>query len=125
MINKKSVFGDWVEQYLPDSTVINAKAKQEGLPEIRTDGHIEASLDVHGMTSAECKVVVLSFLKMAKKNRLRKILIVHGKGLNSEKGGVLGPLVSSILSRHPDIVRFHAAAPRLGGSGAVLVHIKI
>lgn len=123
MINKTSVFGDWLENYLPDSSVISAKS--EARRDVITDGPIDASLDVHGKTAEECKVLVLSFLKMARKNKLKKILIIHGKGLNSKKGSVLGPLVAGILTRHPDIRRYHAAAPRLGGNGAVLIYLKV
>jgi DNA-nicking Smr family endonuclease len=62
----------------------------------------------------------------AKARRLRQVLIITGRGLNSgAQGPVLRGVVQSWLERNgaPYLRRFSWAPPRLGGDGAIWVEL--
>ncbi len=81
----------------------------------------EDEIDLHGKTTVEAEHLLKDFIKQSKKNGLRKILIIHGKGNHSKSGPVLGTWVKHYLESsslcgetgHPD--------KRDGGSGATWV----
>ena len=86
---------------------------------------IEDELDLHGLTVAEARPLLVAFLDHAGRNGLRHVRIIHGKGLRSEqRGGVLKGLVASWLMQREDVLAFHEAPQRDGGSGAVLVLLR-
>ena len=45
---------------------------------------VQKSIDLHGMISAEAKAYVIQFIAECKKNNVRCVRIVHGKGFNSK-----------------------------------------
>jgi DNA-nicking Smr family endonuclease len=85
-------------------------------------------LDLHGMTSEEAEVALFRGFETCKKNGIKKMLIIHGKGLHSgvSEGGVLKNLVRGNLEgRYNSLVRHYAPAlPRDGGEGATLAILK-
>ena len=62
------------------------------------DGHIEATLDLHGCYSGEAGSHVRSFLvSNSRKHSGKGIYLITGKGRGSSNGPVLKPLVGRLL----------------------------
>ncbi len=85
---------------------------------------IDALLDLHGHRQHEAIVELESFVKYAIKSHSRMLLIIHGKGFNSQSEAVLRPLVQHWLSEQNSILGYCPAQPRDGGSGASYVYLK-
>ena len=86
---------------------------------------VQDSLDLHGNTSEAARKLLQLFLQEATGRGLRCVLVIHGKGLNSQDGeGVLRKLTRHWLTQHPQVLAFCNAQPRDGGSGAVVVLLK-
>jgi len=123
--SSKPDFSDWLENYLPDRESLHAK--QGALPLRRKDveeAPITARLDIHGMVRAEADRRVRCFVRDARKEGHRRVLIIHGKGSNSQGPAVLGPMVRQILNGHPDVLGLENPPERLGGKGAVVVLLR-
>lgn len=91
-------------------------------------GHwaIQAELDLHGMTSDEARACLIGFLDECKQLGLRCVRVIHGKGLSSRnREPVLKLKTASWLMQRPEILAFCQARPMDGGSGAVIVLLKV
>ena len=91
-------------------------------------GHwpVQDSLDLHGNNSDAARKLLQEFLHEAAQCRLRCVLVIHGKGMNSRGGeGLLRKLTRHWLAQHPDVLAYCDAPPRDGCSGAVLVLLKV
>lgn len=83
---------------------------------------IQDELDLHGMTAAEARAGLRSFLATAQSRRFRCVRIVHGKGLRSGPAGpVLKISVNRWLRQWDAVLAFCSAPTRDGGTGAVYV----
>ena len=83
------------------------------------------SLDLHGHNSDAARKLLQEFLHEATQRGLRCVLVIHGKGLNSQGGeGILRKLTRHWLTQHPGVLGFCNASPKEGGGGAVLVLLK-
>ncbi len=86
---------------------------------------IEAQIDLHGLTAAQAGAYLDEFLQECHNNQTRVALMVHGKGYRSKDGQ---PVIKTQLNRWlrecPQVLAFHSAQPRDGGSGAVYVLLK-
>ena len=88
----------------------------------RTHWVIQDDLDLHGMTSEEAALATAAFIAEARKNGLRCVRIVHGKGLRSRgREPVLKGRIRKLLTRRDDVLAFVEPRPHHGGSGAVVV----
>jgi DNA-nicking Smr family endonuclease len=90
-------------------------------------GHwvIQDELDLHGLTAAEAKVLMVEFLHHCARNGLRCVRIIHGKGLRSKnREPVLKRKVANWLMQRDEILAFCQARRTEGGSGAVVVLLK-
>lgn len=84
----------------------------------------EATLDLHGLTRDEAWTQLDLFISECKRRKLRKVLIVHGKGNHSPDAPVLSAVVRNFIERdyrlgasgHPD--------KNEGGRGATWVVLK-
>lgn len=88
---------------------------------------IDYELDLHGMTQERAVRALHTTLKRCRRNGMRSVLVIHGRGLHSsEDGAVLRDLVRAEISHAlADIARnYKAAPPRLGGSGATIVYLR-
>lgn len=87
----------------------------------------EATLDLHGMRANEAERELVRFIRAQHRRGVRRVLVVHGKGLHSDAGGpVLGDVAVEVLSKGgaaPVVEAFVTASPELGGSGALLVEL--
>lgn len=85
---------------------------------------VDAVLDLHGLTAAAALESLRDFFRTASDRGLDKVLVIHGKGLHSEEGPVLGKTVRRFLETSPLAGRNGPADRRSGGSGAVWVLIR-
>ena len=95
------------------------------LKKLRQGKHpIEHSLDLHGMTAIEARNALLEFLGECEALGLRHVIIVHGKGFRSKDKPVIKPLVNRWLREVDNVLAFHSAQAKDGGSGAVYILLK-
>jgi DNA-nicking Smr family endonuclease len=90
---------------------------------------IEARLDLHGLTQAEAHRELIAFLRRARSQGARVVLIITGKGGETGGGGrgVLRRQVPEWLMSHPlrnDVVAIEPAGIGHGGEGALYVHLR-
>jgi len=85
---------------------------------------IEAELDLHGYRQHEAIEELKVFLQHALNDRVRTIIIIHGKGYRSRSESILRPLVQNWLSQQPDVLAYCPAQPRDGGNGASYVYLR-
>ena len=86
---------------------------------------IEYELDLHGYTVVEAKTAISEFIDDCKKQNIRYVHIIHGKGYRSDqKIPVLKTHVAYWLPQHPDVLAFSSAQPKDGGTGAIYVILK-
>ena len=99
--------------------------QKQTLRQLRRERSYDATLDLHGLTTAEARRLLAGFLLESRANDRRRVLIIHGKGLGSESGeGVLKTSVASWLTQWEDVLAFHEAPPASGGGGAVVVLLR-
>lgn len=84
---------------------------------------LEGRLDLHGMTKAEAKASLESFILRCQRQGRVWVLVITGKG-SITKVGVLRTLVPQWLNQSPFISSFAKAKPQDGGDGALYVRIK-
>ena len=86
---------------------------------------IEEELDLHGYTVNEAKVAIQDFLYECKRQHIRYIRIIHGKGYRSnQKIPVLKTHIAYWLPQLNDVLAFSSARPSDGGTGAIYVILK-
>ena len=85
----------------------------------------EASIDLHGLTQEEAWRALNDFVSAAKHRGLKKILIIHGKGIHSPGGqSALASLVHKFVQYDLRLGASGSADNKNGGSGATWVFIK-
>ncbi len=95
------------------------KAGLEDLPEIEPIVmEITDVLDLHSFPPREIKALVGDYLDLAWEKGLRKLRIIHGKGI-----GVQRKRVHSLLEGHPRVRAFGTMPPEAGGWGATWVEL--
>lgn len=86
-----------------------------------------ASLDLHGAREAEVESKLGRFVRAQQRAGVRRVRVVHGKGLHSDAGGpVLAEAVITALTQGGAagaVLAFVTAPPSGGGSGALLVEL--
>ena len=84
----------------------------------------EDEIDLHGRTIVEAEHLLSDFIKQSKKNGLRKVLIIHGKGNHSRNGPVLSGWVRGYLESSSLCGETGIPEKRDGGKGATWVILK-
>ncbi|HAK44466.1 MAG TPA: hypothetical protein DCO79_00880 [Spirochaeta sp.] len=119
---------DWLDKYPPKDKDVKKTSSGAGVQPVGRKKLLrqssQSSLDLHGLTAEEARAEVDGFLRASKRQGLRKILIIHGKGYHSEGRPVLKKEVIKILERSPIAGEFGTADRKEGGSGAVWVLLK-
>jgi DNA-nicking Smr family endonuclease len=91
-------------------------------------GHIKPDdlLDLHGLRVVEARTVLSRFLAHARRNRLRVVHIIHGKGYGSQsQQPILKQKLNQWLRQRDDVLAF-CSAPRFdGGTGAAYVLLSL
>lgn len=85
----------------------------------------EARIDLHHHTAGEAMAVMDHFIEHARSEGLRSLLVIHGKGSMSRSDK---PILKNILTQHlrqsSNVIAYHSARPRDGGTGALYVLLK-
>jgi dsDNA-specific endonuclease/ATPase MutS2 len=76
-------------------------------------------LDLHSFRPAEVKDIVREYLDAAYEKGLRRLRIIHGRGI-----GVQRQTVRTILERDPRVTAFGDAPAEAGGWGATWVTLR-
>jgi DNA-nicking Smr family endonuclease len=88
---------------------------------------VDAKLDLHGMRQDEAQRALNSFLRRAQADGAKVAIVVTGKGMSREEGGVLRRVVPMWLQApnlRDVVVGFGEAARHHGGEGALYVRIR-
>jgi DNA-nicking Smr family endonuclease len=89
---------------------------------------VQDHIDLHGLTKKEAEIRVRDFLLKSSRRGLRCVLIVHGRGLNSQDNlAVLKTNIPKWLTTGPAkriVLAFVTARPYDGGAGAVYVLLR-
>lgn len=86
---------------------------------------IEARLDLHRLTVEEARREVFQFIRDCHKYGLRTVIILHGKGeRNPDKVALIKSHLAKWLPELDQVLAFHTAQKRHGGTGAVYVLIR-
>lgn len=87
--------------------------------------HIEAELDLHGLTAERARGIIDEFLGECRDVGIRAIRIIHGKGKRSgPRGPVLKRQVAGWLRKRDAVLAYCSARPVDGGTGAVYVLLR-
>jgi DNA-nicking Smr family endonuclease len=90
-------------------------------------GHfaVQAEFDLHGLSVAEAKTHLASFIHRCSERGMICVRVIHGKGHRSPgKMPVLKPKVARWLSQWEDVTAFSSARPVDGGTGALYVLLR-
>jgi DNA-nicking Smr family endonuclease len=88
---------------------------------------VEATLDLHGLTQAAAHARLDAFIAASAEAGRRCVLVITGKGLAKQEGGVLRQNVPRWLNEQPNrgrVLVFDYAQQRHGGMGALYVLLK-
>ncbi len=88
---------------------------------------VDAKLDLHGMRQAEAHHALIAFLRRAQSEGAKVAIVVTGKGLTTDAGGVLrrmAPLWLQAPALRDVVVGFGEASRKHGGEGALYVRIR-
>lgn len=87
---------------------------------------VDASIDLHGLTSQEARQQLSHFIHLSTEDGYRCIHIIHGKGYRSTNDHpVLKNDVNLWLRQHKEVQAFCTTPPKSGGTGAVFVLLKL
>jgi DNA-nicking Smr family endonuclease len=117
---------DFAAENIPDEFLSNGLSRMTLRKLRRGSWPIQDSLDLHGNHIDAARKLLQEFLHEAAQQKLRCVLVIHGKGLNSQGGAaVLRKLARHWLTQHQQVLGYCDAPAKDGGSGAVLVLLKI
>ena len=86
---------------------------------------IEAELDLHGLTEQAADETLQAFIGRCYQHNKRCVLVIHGKGYNSETAApVLKNLVNMRLRHLKPIIAYCSSLPKDGGTGSVYIWLK-
>ncbi|GLR09289.1 DNA endonuclease SmrA [Mixta theicola] len=86
---------------------------------------LDASLNLLRQPVEACRQAVFAFMMEARKDNLRNLLIVHGKGREDEShANIVRSYLARWLQQFDDVQAFCIAQPQHGGSGAIYVGMR-
>lgn len=88
---------------------------------------IEGKLDLHGHTQHEAHRELSQFIASAQGAGKRCVIVVTGRGIGKDAGGILRQMVPRWLNQAPNrgrVLAFAQAQPKHGGAGALYVLLK-
>ena len=88
---------------------------------------IEATLDLHGLRQAEAHRRLERFLAESQAAGKRCVIVVTGKGVHKDQGGVLRAAVPRWLNEAPNrarVLSFDYAQQKHGGTGALYILLR-
>lgn len=85
--------------------------------------NVEAKLDLHGMSIEKARIEVTRFLLACLQDKIRVVLIIHGKG-HRNQAPILKNKLNHWLREINIVLAFCSAAPKDGNRGATYVLLK-
>jgi DNA-nicking Smr family endonuclease len=119
---------------IPATTLAEILTEKEELPAsaqslqgaIRSSPPPQDRIDLHGCTGAEAEIKTENFLARSRRNRLKTVLIITGKGLHSPEGSVLKDVIETrlkIMKNDGSILAYLWEKKDREKSGALLVYL--
>lgn len=105
------------EQYSGGSSIHEKRTKIKRMP-------YQRKLDLHGLTVNQAQTELDSFIRRCRLENIKKILIIHGKGMHSENKPILKTFVTAYLQINKHIGETGIPGRSDGGSGAVWALIR-
>ena len=127
---KGDPFEQWLDRYPPPDKdaeldgALEAEKIQRDEKRYLKKSKPERSIDLHGMSVEECTKALSEFISEAHRDGLRKVLIVHGKGLHSGGESVLRRSVHDYLRQSELAGEMGDAERSDGGRGATWVILR-
>ncbi len=84
----------------------------------------EARLDLHGLRPDKAQDILCNFIEQQTHLEHRCLLIIHGKGGRNHEPPILKNHVNHWLPQMPQVLAFHSALPKDGGTGAIYVLLQ-
>lgn len=87
----------------------------------------QAELDYHDrgkLTEHEIKSLAQAFIEECAERGMQKVLIITGKGLHSEQGPVIRPMLKWYLHKLPQVLSVETARRDRGGEGAFEIELR-
>lgn len=86
----------------------------------------QAFIDLHGLHADEAEIKLAGFVQECLRKKMKKILIIHGKGIHSTGSDpILGKVVKSFIERNKNCgLSGHPKNKGEGGTGATWVILK-
>lgn len=88
-------------------------------PEEPIEYPITEELDLHTFRPKEIPDVVGDYLELAQEKGYKRVRIIHGKGIGTQR-----EIVHRLLSKHPKISRYYLADQTSGSWGATWAEFK-
>ena len=86
---------------------------------------LDASLNLLRQPVETCRQSLFSFMLQARKQGLRNLLIIHGKGRDDQShANIVRSYVSRWLQEFAEVQSFCVAQPQHGGAGALYVGLR-
>ena len=126
-LNPNVLTTDYVEPVEPhDILSFKRDGVQEGVyRKLRLGKYdVHAVLDLHRKTLKEAHKEVFDFIVDAMVHGLRTVMILHGKGAQSDPPAFLKSYVNKWLPQMDEVLAFHSAQKHQGGVGAVYVLLR-
>ena len=86
--------------------------------------HLPARLDLHGFRPEAASDTLCQFIEHQSRLANRCLLVIHGKGSRNGEAPILKNHVNHWLKQMPQVLAFHSALARDGGTGAVYVLLQ-
>lgn len=129
------IYDKWAAQQRQEEDARLEQAVVEKEPEAKAFPQVELSklrqmlpqvtLDLHGLTAEESGRRVRDFLQDSYRNGIRKVCVIHGKGIHAPQGqGVLKDVVLQEIDRSKVVREFSTPSARYGGSGVLWLILK-
>ena len=128
---KNSIMENVLKYYPPDGSAYREKlaadtdndSKRQARRQLREMPH-QREIDLHGFKAREAVEKLACFISACKKENLKKILIIHGKGNHSSSGPVLQKIILQYIQQCPLAGEYGFASRALGGRGALWVILR-
>ena len=86
---------------------------------------LDASLNLLRQPVASCRQLLFQFMLEARKENLRNLLIIHGKGRDDRAhANIIRSYIARWLQQFDDVQAYCVAQPQHGGSGALYVGMR-
>lgn len=120
---------DGLIDVLPLATPLEFKAEgiQQGVLDKLRQGkyQLDASLNLLRQPVADCRRTLFDFMLQARKDNLRNLLIIHGKGRDDRShANIVRSYLARWLQQFDEVQTFCVAQPYHGGSGALYVGLR-